>query len=69
MASVSFTVVYIFVCSLTYILEQHQTMAAAGFRQRRFTNVRFSFIFFTLRKKVYLFPKCGHGIKIVCNCF
>lgn len=38
MAAVSFTVVYIFVCSLTNILELHQTMAAARFRQRRFTN-------------------------------
>lgn len=38
MATVSFTVVYILVCSLTYMLELHQTMAATRFRQRRFTN-------------------------------
>lgn len=44
MTTVSFTVVYILVCFLTYILELHQTMAATRFRQRRFTNVRFSFI-------------------------
>lgn len=38
MATVSFTVVYILVCFLTYILELHQTMAATRFRQRRYTN-------------------------------
>lgn len=38
MATVSFRVVYILVCSLTYILELHQTMAATRFRQKRFTN-------------------------------
>lgn len=38
MATVSFTVVYILLCSLTYIPKQHQTTAATRFRQKRFTN-------------------------------
>lgn len=59
MATVRFTVVYILVCSLTYILELHQTMAATRFRQRRFTNAD---ICNTAKKTLNTITTCSSSI-------